>query len=234
MQDFAPHFRSVQVLSTDTAQMQAIYRLRYDVYCLELAFLPHTQYADQQESDQHDATAAHFAAFNRNDELVGYVRLLRPDAQQQLPFQAHCPDRLPGQHMPPAAMSAEISRLMVHKSYRRRRGDLLSGVTVAGHEGGAAPDERRNPSPQIMLSLYRAMFAHSLDTGLRYWFAAMERPLARVLAQMGFAFTPFGAEGDYFGPVAPYLADLQLLQQRVGIANPELLRWLQLGQPATW
>ena len=83
-----------------------------------------------------------------------------------------------------------------------------------------------------MLSLYRELFNHSLDTGLRYWYAAMERPLARVLAQMGFAFKQVGPASDYFGPVAPYLADLRELQARVGAVNPSLLQWLRQRAPS--
>lgn len=228
--DFAPYFRSVQVQGTDTARMRDIHRFRFDVYCLEQAFLPPSDYPDQMESDAHDSSAAHFAAFNAAGDMVGYVRLLRAGAGQQLPFSLHCPNLLPGVQMPPMAQSAEVSRLMVSKAYRRRRGDLLAGV-AAPEEEAVPATERRNPTPQIMFSLYRAMFRYSLHQGLRYWFAAMERPLARALAHMGFAFQQVGTEGDYFGPVAPYLADLQALQQRVGALNPDLLRWLQ--QPAT-
>lgn len=224
--DFAPSFRSARLLSGDSAAMQAVHRLRYEVYCLECAFLPADRYPDQLESDHYDAEAAHFGSFNSTGDLVGYVRLLHPNAELKLPLQVHCPDLLPGCHMPRAAHSAEISRLMVRKDYRRRRGDLLAGV-AALRDPTSAEDERRNPSPQIMLSLYRELFRHSLDIGLKHWFAAMERPLARVLARMGFSFHQVGAVGDYFGPVAAYKADLQELQVRVGAVNPELLRWLR-------
>ena len=87
--DFAPYFNSVRVDRSDTATMRAVHRLRYEVYCLECSFLPALLYADQLESDRHDAEAVHFAAFNRTGELVGYVRLVRPNAQQRLPFQDH-------------------------------------------------------------------------------------------------------------------------------------------------
>ncbi len=229
--DFAPYFSSTRIDSSDSAAMRAAYQLRYEVYCLECGFLPAQQFPDGLETDDRDAQAAHFGAFNRAGELVGYVRLLRPDVHLRLPFQAYCPDWLPGCTMPPATDSAEISRLMVRKDYRRRNGDLLAGVSLLANptETGAtaaATDERRNPSPQIMLSLYREIFRHSLDAGLQHWFAAMEKPLARVLARMGFAFHQVCRQADYFGPVAPYRADLQDLQASVGAANPQLLRWL--------
>lgn len=230
--DFAPRFHSVQVHAADTSTMNALHRLRFEVYCRERAFLPEADYPDQMESDLHDASAAHFAAFNADEEMVGYVRLLLPDGRLQMPLFTRCTTLLPGLQMPPAAESAEISRLMVRKDYRRRRGDLLAGV-AAPKDTATAATERRSPTPQIMLSLYRAIFTYSLDTGVRYWFAAMERPLARALAHMGFAFKQVGAASDYFGLVTPYLADLRQLEARVGALNPDLLRWLQLRAPLT-
>ena len=230
--EFAPRFHSAQVFAADTSVMKAVHHFRYEVYCRERAFLPEADYPDQMESDSHDANAAHFAAFNRDQELVGYVRLIKPDGQLQLPFQSRCTKLLPDLQMPPPAQSTEISRLMVRKDYRRRRGDLLAGV-AAPRNAATDVTERRSPTPQIMLSLYRAIYAYSLDTGLRYWFAAMERPLARALAQMGFAFKQVGSASNYFGMVTPYLADLRELEVRVGTLNPNLLRWLHLRPPVT-
>jgi N-acyl amino acid synthase of PEP-CTERM/exosortase system len=228
--NFAPCFHSTHVQADDTALLQAVHRLRFEVYCRERAFLPEDDYPEQLEYDAYDASAAHFAAFNADEELVGYVRLVRPDAGLRLPFQSRCSVLTPGVQMPPAAESVEISRLMVRSDYRRRRGDLLAGA--AAPMDGASVNERRRPSPQIMLSLYRAIFAYSLDAGLRYWFAAMEPPLARALMHMGFAFSQVGAAADYFGMVTPYLADLRLLEDRVGTLNPDLMRWLRQREPA--
>lgn len=84
----------------------------------------------------------------------------------------------------------------------------------------------RNNTPQILLSLYRQMYAFSLNNGIRYWYAAMERSLARVLTRMNFGFRQVGPPTDYYGPVAPYLADLRELEARVGKSNPALLAWM--------
>lgn len=71
------------------------------------------------------------------------------------------------------------------------------------------------------------MYQHSVRAGIRYWYAAMERPLARVLERMGFPFEQVGPETDYFGPVTPYMADLRRLEVLVGGRNPALLAWMQ-------
>lgn len=85
----------------------------------------------------------------------------------------------------------------------------------------------RKKSPQILLSLYRQMYAFSLNNGIRYWYAAMERPLARALTRMNFGFRQIGPPTDYYGPVALYLADLRELETLLGERDPALLAWMR-------
>ncbi len=158
--------------------------------------------------------------------MVGYVRLVPPDEGDEFPWQRYCTQLLPNIELPPPAQSGEISRLMVRRDYRRRRGDVLSGVNTSS-VSGPIPGERRMESPQILLSMYRQMYQHCLKKGVRYWYAAMERPLARSLQRMDFKFRQLGPETDYFGPVAPYLMDLRQMESDVGRSNPALLAWLQ-------
>ena len=189
-------------------------------------------YPDGLETDEADSGSAHFGAYNLSHELVGYVRLVPPDAQSRLPWESRNMTLREGIRLPPRAHSAEISRLMVREDYRRRRGDMLSGV--------AQPDtdahdwrERRTASPQILLTLYRQMYLYSVANGLRHWYAAMERSLARSLKRLHFAFHQIGAQADYFGPVAPYLADLRELETLLSMSRPELLAWMQAPEGAS-
>ena len=229
--DFAPYFRSREgQLGRDEALMRSVFELRYQVYCKECGFLDAADYGDGLEQDEHDRNSAHFCAFNLPGSLVGYVRLVQADAVQTFPFQSHCTELLAGARLPPPAESAEVSRLMVRQDYRRRLGDTLQGVTV---ESGDAPvREMRDNSPQIVLSLYRQMYAYSLENGIRYWYAAMERSLARVLMRMNFAFEQIGPQTDYYGPVAPYVADLRELEARIDESNPALMAWLRRPDPS--
>lgn len=209
--------------------LRSALELRYQVYCLECSFLSPEDYPDGIETDEHDESAAHFYAFDSKEELVGYVRLVRPDAQQRFPIQSRCPPALDGIHLPVPTQAAEISRLMVRNDYRRRRTDRLSGVTATQNNAIFA-GERRHASPQILLSLYRQMYHYSRANGIRFWYAAMEQALARSLLRANFAFKSIGPQTDYFGPVAPYLADLHEMETQVGNMRPDLLAWIQ--QPA--
>ena len=55
------------------------------------------------------------------------------------------------------------------------------------------------------------MYAYSRKNGIRHWYAVMERPLARSLLRLNFAFKAIGPQTDYYGPVMPYLADIREL-----------------------
>lgn len=209
-----------------TQAFRSALELRFQVYCLECNFLSPDDYPDGVETDEHDDGAAHFYAFDSQEELVGYVRLVRPDAEGMFPIQRNCKLTIASSDLPAPKAAAEISRLMVRNDYRRRRGDRLSGVT-AEQNAAAFAGERRHEAPQILLSLYRQMYAYSREHGIDHWYAAMERPLARSLQRMNFAFRSVGPETDYYGPVAPYLADLRELESQVSARRPELLDWLQ-------
>ena len=163
--------------------MQRAFELRYQVYCEECHFLPASDYPQRRESDDFDTHSAHFCAFNLRDELVGYVRLVRSNDRGGFPFQQHSGELLQGMALAPAPASAEISRLMLRQDYRRRRGDTLVGVTVEPEQDEAVP-ERRDHSPKILLGLYRQMYSYSLENGIRFWYAAMERSLDRVLTRV--------------------------------------------------
>lgn len=234
-QEFVTHFTAQSVdWSRDAVMRKRSQALRYEVYCEECGFLDKGDYPQGLEADDYDDHSAHFAALNLRAELAGYVRLVRPDPIQTFPFQTHCVEVLDGVALPPAEQSGEISRLMVRQDYRRRVGDLPpSGAPGEAAVAAQVENDRRSGSPQILLSLYREMYAYSLDNNIRYWYAAMERSLARALVRMGFNFQQIGPTTDYYGPVAPYVADLRMLEAKLAQNNPALLAWMRNSNAAS-
>jgi N-acyl amino acid synthase of PEP-CTERM/exosortase system len=210
-----------------------LYMLRYEVYCIECAFLDPACYENGKESDEYDDCSMHFGAYARDRMLVGTVRLVQPPKDMAYPFMAHCEvfDRFA---LPPRVEAAEISRLVVKKTYRRRRGDSLQGISKDFLSGETPPEstiaagqiDRRTDTPLLLLGLYREMYRYSCENGIRYWYAAMERSLARALERMGFKFEPIGPPTDYYGKVTPYVVDLHELRERVGKDNAVFMAWL--------
>jgi N-acyl amino acid synthase of PEP-CTERM/exosortase system len=243
-------FRRVPAGSDETVLKQ-IYALRYEVYCLECGFLPAEKYQSGLESDEFDPHVEHFIALNMHAEIVGTLRLVQPVRAQSFPYEQHCTARFDNIPLPPRQECGEISRLVVRQQYRRRVGDSTYGVAREYLEPGENHDRRqlerteapgghrehevgrRVNSPQILMGLYRAVYRYSLEVGVRYWYAAMEKSLARTLARFAFVFSPIGAEADYYGPVTPYIADLRELERLVGKADPRLLAWLRSDEAST-
>jgi N-acyl amino acid synthase of PEP-CTERM/exosortase system len=209
-----------------------LFKLRYDVYCVERAYLKPDAAPGGLERDDYDDCATHFAAYASDDALIGTVRLVTPAASREYPFERHC-TTFQGFRKPPHDHCGEVSRLAVRRSHRRRRADCLLGIPgialSAAEAGGAGreADRRQSPSPMLLLGMYREMYRHSRSRGIRFWYAAMERSLAHSLKRMGFQFEPIGPAADYYGKVTPYMLDLGSMMPGLDIINPPLRAWLE-------
>ncbi len=226
-------FGTLSRCNPESPILRDIYRLRHEVYCQQSAALPAADCAAGNAADEFDPGAIHVAGWTLDGGLVGAVRLLRPDQDQPYPFEQQCKVFANFQH-PPRAQAAELSRLVVRSSVRRRRGDSIEGIAQAFAERGTtaaigppgATRDPRNNSPLLLLGLYRELYRHSRANGVRYWYAAMDRPLARALETMGFKFLPIGPQAELDGPLTPHMADLDDVAQRLGTENPFLAAWL--------
>lgn len=209
-----------------------LFKLRYDVYCIERAFLKADDSYDGMEFDDYDDRSTHFAAYTMDEALIGTVRLVTPRPRQSFPFELHC-SVFDDFVMPPHHQCGEISRLAVKRTHRRRRADSVLGIPgfAPPRPGGLvlSPElERRShTSPMLLLGMYREMYRHSRAKGIRYWFAAMERSLAYSLDKMGFIFNAIGPVSDYYGAVTPYVLDLGELMPKLAENNPPLGAWFE-------
>jgi N-acyl amino acid synthase of PEP-CTERM/exosortase system len=201
--------------------MQTVFELRYQVYCLERGYLPASEYPGQAESDQFDHHSDHFCEFDDIGTVVGYARLVRADGRGMFPFEYRCDEFLDGLTLPDKEKSAEVSRLIIRGDHRRHR------APVRGDSTSCRPSYyRKSVKPNILPSLYRQMVIFSMASGIRYWYAAMERPLARSLLLMNYPFRQVTPLVDYYGPVATYMLDMHELHDRLAARNPRHLAWL--------
>ena len=227
------NFRTVLKGNMESYVLKEIYKLRYEVYCLERHYLEASNCKEEMETDEYDDCSIHFAAYTLSNEIVGTVRLVQPHPGQQYPFESHCVP-FPDFTYPAPESAAEISRLVVRKTFRRRRGDSMEGISQDFREKGSTKTiqpgstvrgDKRGNSPLLLLGMYREMYRHSRHNGIRYWYAAMERSLARSLGKMGFKFVPIGPQVDYYGPVTPHMVDLNELNERLKRENKFLAAW---------
>jgi N-acyl amino acid synthase of PEP-CTERM/exosortase system len=194
--------------------LDAIWALRYQVYCVENQFLPAQAYPDHRERDEFDEHSLHAVLIHRpTNEIVGCVRLvlshvdgrrrttplhalLGPEARRQL-------DAYDPRHL------AEISRYAVSKQFRRRAGEQLYPDTGLEQIGG--PDPRRL-MPHISLGLFRAVGRLALQHDVATMCAAMAPSLLRLLERFSISFEHLGPAIDYHGVRQPCLAHTHVLR----------------------
>lgn len=210
--------------------LQKSHELRFEVYCEEMKFLPAADYPERQETDSFDPCSLKFGSFDREGKLVGTVRLVRGGSVYNLPMVQHCGFH-PGVHEMLSSLSPvyEVSRLAVHKQYRRRVGDGRYGLS--NFDGTRhVPDERRRAYPTV-LRLYRIMYHSVKQRRIEHLFASMEVTLFRCLKALRFPFREIGPVSDYFGPVQPFYLNIEELDHELARKQPEVFQYFQFGLP---
>ena len=222
------------VLVADTEALRdAVYRIRYAVYCRELAFEDASQFPDGRECDDYDGVAHHCLLRHKSSgQYAGCVRIILkesgPDAPL-LPFERFCADSLDKGFFDRLRQSgvryAELSRLAVPAEFRRRRGEAKSPIAVG--ETSLKPTEDKRHSPHIALGLYMAATSVGLKLGVDGVFAMMEPRLARHLKRYGIQFQQAGEVMDYHGQRAAYYMSKDELLQGLHPDLEQLLKFVQ-------
>ena len=230
-----PWFYTRQI-DDDPGLLEESYRLRYQVYCHERGFLDPNDYPEGKETDQFDPHSLHFGVFNLAHHLSGTVRLIQP-SEVGMPLYDHCEVHPKDRSILDAAPAvAEVSRLAVSRDYRHRANDGpygLAGVPTFAKESRQkmVRGERRTPDLPPVLYMYRAMYHASKRYGITHWLAATERSLNRLLLRLRFPFKEIGPAVDYFGPVTPYMLDLDHAERVLAKQCPVLFKKFTEGLP---
>jgi len=112
------------VLTTRPADLERLYRFRYEVYVEQLLWLPAN--AEGLLHDEYDEFAFNYAAIE-DDQVVGSIRVV-PDSQAGLPFERCSP--MNGYRE--GRRVVELCRLAVHQDHR---GHFLAGLLMkAGYQ----------------------------------------------------------------------------------------------------
>lgn len=211
---FHRYFRAVTA-STDE-QRNEVFRIRYDVYCAELKFEDPGKFPDQREIDPYDQFSLHCLLYHKGSEsYAGCVRLVMVDperADEPLPFERLCRDTMYHKVLADLVKDrtrvAEISRLAVRSTFRRRKGE-------SSEPGGIIEERKRGfgamRTPWIALGLYLSAAATGLIKGLDGVFALMEPRLARRLGAYGIKFIQVGDPVEHRGQRAPFFISREAL-----------------------
>ncbi len=195
------------VLSADTPELRdKVYRLRYQVYCLERQYEPGE---DGRECDEYDSKARHILLIHRSTgESIGTVRVVVPQRRGDLGTlpMARVAGMQPLQWLPPAT-TGEVSRFAISK---RRRMSCNAGAMVR-------------------LGLMKGLFRVSVEMGLTHWCAIMEPTLKRLLSFNGIHFQSIGPLVDFHGFRQPVYCSIDETFDHVRVTQPDLWYWATDG-----
>lgn len=180
------------VVAKTADELDDVFRLRYQVYCLERGFEPAV---NGREIDQFDDNAHHIMVLHRaSRQAVGTARLVPPVPGRkglEMPIDRVCGVSLLG-HLPRES-TAEISRFALSKRYRM--------------DGGAT-------GSLLRLMLTRGILGLSSQVGLTHWCALMDPCLLRLLRTSAIHFQPVGPLVEYHGFRQPAFADIAEMLHR--------------------
>lgn len=207
-------------LDADTPELQTkTFRIRHQVYCLEKGYEDPANFPNGVETDSFDSHSAHILLEHRpSGEGVGATRLVLPitfRSEMSFPLQLVCAkNRISTAKWFPIDDTAEVSRFCISKQFRQS--DNCEKKTRGA--GQAALD--------MTIGLIEGLVRRSAAAGVKYWCAAMEPSLLRLLSRMSIYFRPFGPVLDFHGKRQPCWQNLLVLLDRVYREEREIWRRL--------
>jgi N-acyl amino acid synthase of PEP-CTERM/exosortase system len=187
------------------------FRLRHSVYCEDLGYEPVR--ADGLETDEFDAHAVHVLIRHRASlAYVGCVRLVRlpPGGDTaRLPFEHLCHGLAPGAVPDTAerrARIAEVSRLAIARTFRRRRGEAQQPAPVSEGDFSGTPSFR---FPHILVGLYLGVIAAAALHDIQRLFVLTEPRLGDHLHRLGLRVVRIGNPVEHRGLRVPSMIDVR-------------------------
>ena len=206
-----------------------VYKLRYQVYCIETQFLNSEHYPNDLEFDEFDQQSVHYLIRHRKSgEYAATTRLILPDnynPEKLFPTELHCKiDNIALMQSINRRHLGEISRFCVSKAFKRRTNEEN---TIAGVHGDWNPDyftlEERRTFPHIAIALTACLIKASYENDLHYLFGAIEPAFFRFLSPLGINLIKIGLPVDYHGERWP--AVIKITDMLDSVAEKSLDIW---------
>lgn len=197
---FKQYFKVVPAL-TEELKREA-YRIRHSVYCEDLQF--EFSRPDGFETDEYDAHSLHLLISSvHNDTFIGCTRIIRPPSDGSdrcLPFEKACIHTLDRSIIDPSQLPsnkiAEVSRLAIIGSFRRRKGETKNSLSISEEDFGNEPVPR---FPYISLGLYYGTIEFARIHNIEILFMLTEERLANHFNKLGSKLEFIGGPVEHHG-----------------------------------
>lgn len=184
---------------SDQEELNAVFRLRYEVYCLEKKYLDSNNY-NGYERDKYDDYAVNFLALETDDNhhLLGCFRLIPNN---------------------PYGFPCELHYNLNFKADKRDRTAELSRMIVAPCA--------RSMWRHVLMGLSKEVYIYNTENNILYNYAAMDYLLIVALQRMKLPFKIIGESGSYMGETIPSVLDMVELEKTLPQSNAWLYEYLK-------
>lgn len=235
--DVLRHFDAVfsETPVSTQADVEAAFRLRYMVYCLDRGFEDANHCPGGMERDQYDNAALHCLLRERQGKrALGTVRLVRAAASplgvDGLPLAEYASEEsMALLRRLPRRGTAEVSRFAIARAAR----EILWRTQEAPAPALRSPtvDAERSGKllPYMSLGLIRGLVRLSTEHGITHWCLAAEPSLLRRLRGFGLHFLNAGPLVEHRGLRQICYADVEELLARAEAEHPEFWDIITVG-----
>lgn len=192
----------------DDPRMAELFRLRYQVYCIERGFESPEDHPNGLEIDEYDQYSSHFCAVDiGTGQIIGTVRIVH-DSPIGLPIERYCELDAETKFSGNPQRVGEISRLAISKDFNRRKKDkaIHAAADVDLIEANRLHKDRRALEGLIVAGLHQCVYQESPELGLTHWYAAMSSGVFCLVRRWGIVWNKVGEQVEYHGLRGPYLA----------------------------
>ena len=212
---FNEYFEMVPATSDELKN--EVYKLRYQVFCIDNKIFNSEHYPDGLEVDEFDQHSVHYLIRHRKSgDYAATTRLILPDAnnpeklfQLELHFEI---DNVAVMQPINRRYLGEVSRFCVSKTFKKRNNEAhtLAGIDADWQPDNFTVNERRS-FPHIAIALITCFIKASYENDIHYLFAAMEPAFYRFVSPLGINLTKIGPLADFHGlrqPAAIKITDM--------------------------
>jgi N-acyl amino acid synthase of PEP-CTERM/exosortase system len=216
--DPVSHFDTYfELVPADTATLKrSAFQLRFQVYSEELGYEDPRQFPNGLEQDLYDDRASQCLLRHRpTGEWAGVVRLILADATEPtrpFPTEVLAGPRLDGTYLTDIDRRkiGEISRLIVSKRFRRRRG-----------EAGTAYGGTDLTLPLLLIGLLAGVMRMAAQNDVQYLLAILDPTLNRLLRRLGVDLTCIGPAVFLSGERVPCFGSIPDVLTNAKRVNPD-------------
>lgn len=203
-----------------------VYRLRYQVYCLETGFEEQENCPNGLEADEYDDNSVHYLIKHRkSNTFAATTRLILPDTKNGtlFPLERYTQiDEIEKVRHIPRENLAEASRFCVSKEFKKRKYEAGTLAGIGENWEMSFTEDERRVFPHLTIALFACLVKMSDDHNIHYWYAAMEPALVRYFTTLGIYFVSIGPMVDYHGSRRPYMIKVSDLLDGVAKKNASL------------